>query len=194
MTQEAFKLQMDRLKGVYGERAYPEERLRLVFNAVKKMPDAWMENTANHFIGDLKQAPMLKDFVGEIEDSKRRDREYTTGGISNPVTVLKKVAVNARNREFTSACIKLLSDRKKYNTEQWEEACGLLDEAAKLFESKSECFSCSNSGYVIQEKDGIRTVYRCRCQVGSRALGTIFSPPDRDGSRTEHSIPIAGMQ
>lgn len=137
MTQEAFKLQMQRLIDCYGERSYPTERVKLIYNAIKKLPDLWLENAVSYFIGNNRQAPMLKEFNDEALDYEKRSRENSAiGNFSNPLEYMFKAAKYVPNAEFAQESLKLL--RKKLSGEitkaQFAEGCDLLDQAAKLCE------------------------------------------------------------
>lgn len=67
MTPEVFEREMVRLRAAYGDKGYPDDRVKLIWNAVKKMPDVWMENTVNRFIGNMRNSPVLEDFNQRVE-------------------------------------------------------------------------------------------------------------------------------
>lgn len=139
MTQEVFKLQVHRLVETYGERYYPPERVKLIFNAVKKLPDGWLENTVSQFIGNNRHAPMLKEFLKEAWDYEKRARQESVFNNFGSVTELLHVAADrAPNREFAKECVKLLEKRQKkmIDESQFKEGCDLLDEAAQILSGK----------------------------------------------------------
>lgn len=72
MTSEDFICQMNRLKAVYGERAYPQERAELIW-AEFKSDGAWMFTTiVSNMIGEHRTPPVMSDF--RIERAKIRER------------------------------------------------------------------------------------------------------------------------
>lgn len=78
MNQEVFKEQIERLKEVYdtrGASAYPEARVKVLFGAIKHMPDHWVETTVNDFIGDSRQPPLVGDFKRKVLEYEERKPE-----------------------------------------------------------------------------------------------------------------------
>jgi len=134
MTQEMFKSQIQRLVETYGERFYPTERVKLIFNAVKKLPDLWMENTVSQFIGNNRQAPVLKDFLTEVWDFERRSKQESLfRGFGNVSQLLHVAANRAPNKDFAKECLRLLDSKNKgtIDKSEFQKNCDLLDEAAK---------------------------------------------------------------
>lgn len=143
MTARKFAEQLDRLKSTYGERNYPAERVAILHNAVKSQSDEWLESAVTHFIGNNRQAPMLKEFIDEIEDSKRRNLEYSRrGGSGSPVEVLKRVAVTAENKEFARFCVKALEEKLsgRITREQFfNEVMPMIDDTANRLCGGGDC-------------------------------------------------------
>lgn len=133
MTLQAFAAQMERLKETFGTNSYKGERNKLIFNAVKNQSDGWMELAVTHFIGTRRQAPLLTEFIEELEDSKTRERQYDRSGVGSPIALLQKVAVTTENKEFARFCVQALSDKVKGKiTKQqfWNEVMPMIDETA----------------------------------------------------------------
>lgn len=191
MTQEFFATQLKRLTDVYGDKAYPAERIKLIFAAIRNEPDHWLEKFVNHAIGNMKTAPMLKDFTDDAADSKRREansRFNDTQGDGSIAAIIGRAAAQTKaNPEFVKACIKLLAEKDmgKITAAQFEEGCDLLDQAAALSEG-AECPRCANTGYVVHE----HRLFRCSCDFGKVRAERILGPPERDGTRTEHLVPM----
>jgi hypothetical protein len=62
MTEEFFTLQMGRLGSVFGEKNFQREKLKLIFNACSRLPEASFEKIITHFISTFRQAPLPTDF------------------------------------------------------------------------------------------------------------------------------------
>lgn len=62
MTQIEFMGQFRRLIETFGSKAFPEERNRLIWKHLCDMDAGWFERLANNMIGDMRHAPLLKDF------------------------------------------------------------------------------------------------------------------------------------
>jgi hypothetical protein len=61
MTHYEFQSQMVRLVNQW-KHAFSEERTRLIFEAVSDMDLSWFTKLCNHMIGDMRYAPLVKDF------------------------------------------------------------------------------------------------------------------------------------
>lgn len=136
MTNEKFIEQMTILTSVYGPKAYPQERMKLILNAIKNMPDHWMESAVTHFVANNRQSPMLKDFIDEMEDYKKRRNEYArSGGSGSIIEILKEIPLTDSNKEFAQFCVKAISDKcsGKITKEQfWNEVMPLIEKTADL--------------------------------------------------------------
>ena len=56
MTQQEFQSQVERLKSVYGDRAYPDERVKLLWSAAGSLPGDWFRRTVDSLISDFQEA------------------------------------------------------------------------------------------------------------------------------------------
>ena len=72
MTQQEFQSQVERLKSVYGDRAYPDERVKLLWSAAGSLPGDWFRRTVDSLIGGMRQAPVLSDFQEAIGAERER--------------------------------------------------------------------------------------------------------------------------
>lgn len=136
MTVEQFDEQMGRLVETYGERSYPNERKKIIWNAVRKLPDYWMESTVTQFIGNNRYAPMLKEFLAEVEEfEKQLAFNRATSRTVTPYDVLRDAKGNTQNKEFAQKCLEMLTQHNqgKLRGKMWHEACDYLDEAAKHY-------------------------------------------------------------
>lgn len=196
MNDAAFRTQIDRLKEVYGEKAYPVERMKIMFNAVKAMPDYWMESSVNEFIGNHRQAPLLEAFLKKIDEHREKERydnahENRSGvsGFGKLGTSLGEAALYSANQSFSKACTSLIRKKQegKINYEDFLHHCDLLDEAAQELDRK--CPDCADEGYMrVRDDLGAPVLYRCHCSVGAERARVAVGPPDASGVRKEYPM------
>lgn len=62
MTDFVFKKEMQRMYSLFGEKAYPQERLWSIWKACKDLPDDSFRWIVNTFIDTCKYAPLPKEF------------------------------------------------------------------------------------------------------------------------------------
>lgn len=74
MHMGEFSQQMNRIMSTFGKHYYSEERMELIWAEVQHMSIEWMKHTADKFIGEHRQAPLLIEFREEI--CKSRERSY----------------------------------------------------------------------------------------------------------------------
>jgi hypothetical protein len=72
MNMPAFTLQMDRLRDRFGDRAYPNSLVGLVWKEVNQFSDRWFECAVDRMIGDARYAPLMPDFREAV--AKERER------------------------------------------------------------------------------------------------------------------------
>lgn len=76
MTPAEFTAGIDRLKNVYGEKAYANERVKVIFRAVQDMSGAWWARAVEQLIGTHRNPPMMPE-IGELL-SLERERNWST--------------------------------------------------------------------------------------------------------------------
>ena len=79
-----FKTQMQRLDETFGGRAFPKERVELIWKQVSDMDTLWFSKLCDRIIGDMRNPPLASDFreaaykerqskfTRETEDASRR--------------------------------------------------------------------------------------------------------------------------
>jgi hypothetical protein len=72
MTIEEFTTQIERLKGTFGDRSYPKERVKLIWRAVSDLSLAWLEKTTDALISTSKFPPLPGDFSSFVLDERDR--------------------------------------------------------------------------------------------------------------------------
>lgn len=70
MTHESFNTQMRRLTSQFGEKAYGEERWKLIWNEISDLSPEWFRKTVDEMIGNSRLAPL----VSEFRDLARQER------------------------------------------------------------------------------------------------------------------------
>jgi hypothetical protein len=73
MNDYIFDLNIDKLKEVFGDRFYGENRKELIWNAVKNLSDDWFIATTNKFLSYSKQAPLPGDFYDAARIERGRN-------------------------------------------------------------------------------------------------------------------------
>lgn len=74
MTQQEFQTQVMRLIETFGKQAYGTERVALIWREVRDFSGQWWSRAVDQFIGDCRQAPLLK----EIRELAAMERERIT--------------------------------------------------------------------------------------------------------------------
>lgn len=67
-----FNEQVNRLRSVYGDKAYPDERVRLLWREVGSLSSAWFESAVSGLIQSCRQAPLAHEFSPMISDERER--------------------------------------------------------------------------------------------------------------------------
>lgn len=67
MSEQEFLFQLARLKKAFSDNAYPEERAKLFWRALKPIDPAKMQTAVDSLIANNRSAPMLKDILTELE-------------------------------------------------------------------------------------------------------------------------------
>lgn len=72
MEMREFDSGMNRLCDVFGDKAYPDERKKIIWREVKDLSGKWFNQTIDKLIGDSRYAPLMTEFREEI--SRERER------------------------------------------------------------------------------------------------------------------------
>ena len=72
MSQAEFVEQVNRLKNVYGEKSYPDERVKLLWREVSGMGGEWFESAVSQLISNSRYAPLAPEFAPLISDERER--------------------------------------------------------------------------------------------------------------------------
>lgn len=72
MNLNQFDIQMARLIGVYGDRAYGGERIKILFEMLRDWEPWWFEHQVTHFIINSRTAPLVADFREAMDQERAR--------------------------------------------------------------------------------------------------------------------------
>ena len=131
MNISEFKSQIDRLKSVYGERSYPEEREEIIWREMRYLLAFEFERIVSELIGTNATAPMLTKFREAKFDLGRKnagtdDKELSAWIDAQPNCSLcnKTGAVLAKRKadmyQFAFMCSCALGQRKHPRLPRWD--------------------------------------------------------------------------
>jgi hypothetical protein len=98
MTWQEFEQSISRLKAVYGDKAYPKERVEMVYRAVKWTHLAIWEESLNEIIGDCIHPPTVSKIKEIVNLTRKR--------MSIDDDPFKNLRAEIRELEKTSQCRK----------------------------------------------------------------------------------------
>src|SRR3954462_10986965 len=75
MNLQEFDSQVNRLRDTFGDRSYPDERVKIIWREVQSLGRAWFERTIDRLIGEFRKAPMLPDIRFLIAEERERHRQ-----------------------------------------------------------------------------------------------------------------------
>jgi hypothetical protein len=138
MQLEVFQDQIQRLKATYGEKNYPEERVKVLWAQFKKVENIEFADAVTYLIANYRAAPMLHEIEKEVQLAINRSQEHWLRSADRNLYGIVQDAAKYNKKadpEFVKACLKLLRDKLdgKINNKQFNEGCDLLDKAAKTF-------------------------------------------------------------
>jgi hypothetical protein len=134
MNLHEFNEQIERLKLNYGDRAYPNPRVEILWRAFQKTPVGDFVEAVEECIAHQRQPPMFAELEKSIGEARARSaeriRRSNYGG--SFAEVLDSAAKKSPNKEFAKACVDVVRKRTmgQLNSEQFEQACKYLEQAA----------------------------------------------------------------
>lgn len=154
---DEFSVQIERLKSVYGEKTYSEERCRILWDDVKQMPGGWFKNCVDEFIGSMRTPPLVKEFLDKISDFREKQNAFAKKQIKEETKeILESGIISSFLRNIANGL------RGNLDPEEKKSMLKFLDST-----SKSKCNICSDSGYVFRKRDDYEFVSRCFCAAGN---------------------------
>lgn len=139
MTYETFSNQVKRLQEVYGEKAYPPERQKLLWRTFQNDSNEVFCEAIDDIILTYRSTPMHKEIHDAITEARRRDHErkrLPSYGDGSVLSILQS-AYNPANYEDESmrmrikGRIKLVNDYTsgRLTKKQFDEGCDFYDKA-----------------------------------------------------------------
>lgn len=171
MERELFTNQMKRLAETYGEKAYPKERMALLWNAFRHESDEAFTDAVSELIVTCRSMPMLKEFEGAVDSARARHRPSAGGTLAK---ILGDAAQkSAASPEVKEICMKAINYRlnNKVSPDEWAKILSQVDAVVK--ETKRQkgidaCRKCDDSGVVfLRKENGNDCVARCSCDMGT---------------------------
>lgn len=136
MNEQAFANQINRLAETYGKNAYSNERVKLIWAGVRNLSQEWLKSTVDAMIGNMRQAPMIPDFIEAArmefnrnhEQAKSHERVNAKEWVSNFSTEDEKMMAGMIVRRMN----------KGVSEPDWENFLRMLDgmAAAERFKPK----------------------------------------------------------
>lgn len=160
MNKQHFENQLARLADTYGAHHYKPERVKILWKALESFSDDWLTNQVSHFIGHLRQAPLMPEFQEAI--SHESDRLY-----------------NLKKREQTKEAEEFMSS---YGAEDIQTICKQIVARVKgqMPDQDFNCFvkmlspphaiacrKCDDSGFYFDAEIG----GNCECMCHARKMG-----------------------
>lgn len=135
MSPAKFQEQMVRITETFGPKHYPNQRLKIIFAALKNVEDGVLERSVNRLIATRRVPPLVPEFLEAVEtvrnEDKQRAREHapTIGMLGQLQEAARRTTAD---KEFVAACMKHLKSflDRKISKSQFDEGCQMLDQAA----------------------------------------------------------------
>lgn len=195
MEANQFKIQIERLKETYGDRLYPKGRLAILWREVENTPEGDFVSAIDHLISTERAAPMNDQILDSITHVQQRTRLDRQVGTEDAASLLENVPSRPDrcDPDFKDLCMKVLRSRTMMTKKEYSAACDELDRLSEqIGRGKKECYKCGNSGYqLIEDENGCRVAYRCRCSHGMKRPPTAIGAQRADGFRLEIPVPHA---
>lgn len=83
MDLNHFSNELDRLSNTFGERAYGDERVKIIWREVQEFSNEWLTRIVDEFIGSHRLAPLMPEFREHI--SRERERLYAIDKRKNAI-------------------------------------------------------------------------------------------------------------
>lgn len=81
ITRDQFRLQIDRMVDVWGEKAFSEQREHIIWEAIKPYEYGQVIAVVDDFIRNSRQSPLPSDFITAARNMGRGKKDYALGEI-----------------------------------------------------------------------------------------------------------------
>ena len=175
MDRSDFARQIERLKATYGDKAYPAERVEVLWKTFSRVTDVAFGDAVTACIGNSQYAPMMKHLEEAVEEASARERSALRSRSRPMLTVVRTPNDHSRSAELANFCAKLIEGRvsNKLSKEYFEQAEGQLTSWVRgLAAERNEtlpCKECDGSGYTRNVREsGNEELCRCDCVAGAQ--------------------------
>lgn len=72
MNENEFKVEIDRLKNVYGDKSYTTERLKIMWRQVKDFRADWFKKVIDELIGTCRLPPLMTELAEHVARERER--------------------------------------------------------------------------------------------------------------------------
>jgi len=137
MTLPEFKEQIGRLKKIFGDKYYPNDRMQLMYECYKSTKYSYFEAAINYLVLNSRRAPLLEDITKAL--NRNVARRYSSGSLKNDTDIkirdfsdVLNIPGETSNPEFVQTCKAHLKNywNGKIDLKQFLQGCDELDEMA----------------------------------------------------------------
>jgi hypothetical protein len=129
VNQSDFELSAIKLKNVFGDKAYPPEKLRLIWEQLKHYSSSEWQAAVHNLILNHRYAPQMKEIEEALEQSKARSSSTQSDSI------IRESIIEEKNGTACSYCESfgtLVARRKDTPGTPYAFRCGFCSAADKL--------------------------------------------------------------
>lgn len=131
MNQQEFVTQIDRLKNVYGDRNYSDERVKAIFGMVKAESGYWWARAVETLLLTHRQPPLMPE-IGEML-AVERERRYEREKREHAQDAKDFFSGTYQPDDVKQICQTIIKRMNRGVSDQdWEKFVGLLEETARM--------------------------------------------------------------
>jgi hypothetical protein len=154
---------MDRLVDCFGDKAFGNERVRIIWRNVNALSDQWLVTVVDNFIATAKYAPLPADFYEFA--ALERERLWQIEKLKN-ASEAKTFMATYGAEEIQQVCATI---RDRINGAMSDEHFTSFQKLLRTAPTKETyCPACSGDGWLVYKIDGGDTANRCFCPDGGR--------------------------
>jgi len=141
VTKEVFQEQIKRLADVYGPKAYPSERVKVLWLTFNRVGDEQFIDSVSYLIMNFRAAPLIKEFseVVNSAETRRKEQLRQQADGTSMLDILNRAYhaadySDAGVRERVEKRMKLAKDYSelRITKKQFVEGCDFLDRAGGI--------------------------------------------------------------
>lgn len=147
MTKIEFDYLFEKLKSTYGKKAYPKERVEIIFEKCKDLEKWQLKKIIDQLIGDLSSPPKVRHFIEKAKTYQKRRSKTDIGDVTNKLNDLLDGKTVPREivLDFIEAQKKFYTG--EINLEQYKDWLETLRNSVKPKPDK--CDVCKDRGLVF---------------------------------------------